>query len=62
LDNKKALLLAFKAADRDWSGYVTRKEFNKLLKYVVFFHMLWDRFDELDSDGDHRLDFGICST
>jgi Ca2+-binding EF-hand superfamily protein len=61
LDNKKALLLAFKAADKDWSGYVTRKEFNKLLKYVVFFHMLWDRFDELDSDGDHRLDFGEFS-
>ena len=58
LTNKKALLLAFKTADQDWSGYVTRREFNKLLKYIVYFHMLWDKFDGLDADGDHRLDLG----
>ena len=55
-ENKKALLLAFRAADIDWSGYITRREFEKLLKYVVYFHMLWQSFHEIDTDGDHRLD------
>lgn len=58
LTNKKALLLAFRTADVDWSGYVSRREFGKLLKYTVYFHMLWEQFDALDADGDHRLDLG----
>jgi hypothetical protein len=30
-------------------------EFRKFLKYVLFFDDLYDKFQELDTDADHRL-------
>eukprot|EP01047_Picozoa_sp_COSAG01_P021514 COSAG01_NODE_1250_length_11058_cov_35.299845_4_plen_428_part_00 len=55
-NNKKALLRAFAAADVDGSGYITRKEFRLLLKYIVFYNKLWAQFREIDANEDGRLD------
>eukprot|EP01043_Picozoa_sp_COSAG02_P066322 COSAG02_NODE_10284_length_1978_cov_1.522086_1_plen_546_part_10 len=55
-NHKKSIMLAYKAADVDGSGYIGRKEFALLLKYMVYFDKMWDKFSELDRDGDGRLD------
>jgi hypothetical protein len=55
-NHKPALMRAFKAADRDGNGFVTRKEFKKLLHFIGYFNGLWGTFAEMDSDEDHRLD------
>ena len=54
--HKKSIMRAYKAADVDGSGYIGRKEFGLLLKYLVYFNQMWDKFAELDRDGDGRLD------
>ena len=44
---------AYKAADVDGSGYVGRKEFGLLLGNTwCMFETMWDRFAQLDCDGD----------
>ena len=52
---KSVLMRAYKAADRDGNGWVGRREFRLLLKYVVYFNNLWHKFEEIDEDGDRRL-------
>ena len=37
------------------SGLITFREFRLLLEYIVFYNDLWERFDEIDADGDHRV-------
>ena len=54
-DHKKALMRAYRAADRDDDGFIRRREFAKLLKYIVYFNELWDRFEDIDANHDHRL-------
>ena len=54
-DHKPALMRAYKAADRKADGLIRRNEFRLLLKYLVYFNDLWDRFDEIDSDDDRRI-------
>jgi len=56
LDNKPALMRAFKAADVDGNGFVRRNEFRLLLQYLEFFNSLWKTFEEMDTDGDRRVD------
>eukprot|EP01051_Picozoa_sp_SAG22_P013693 SAG22_NODE_1562_length_4115_cov_3.076693_3_plen_187_part_01 len=46
---------AYKAADTSGDGFIERREFKKLLHYLVYFNGLWHKFEELDKDGDHRL-------
>jgi Ca2+-binding EF-hand superfamily protein len=55
LDNKKVLMRAYKAADVNGDGFIGRREFRLLLQYMLYFHRLWDRFDAIDTDHDHRL-------
>ena len=43
---------AYKAADRDGNGFVTRREFKKLLHFLEYFNDLWSKFESLDTDGD----------
>ena len=54
-NHKPSLLRAYKAADRDGNGFVTRREFKKLLHFLVYFSNLWAKFEEIDGDGDGRL-------
>ena len=39
---------AYRAADRNNDGFIVRKEFRRLLKYIVYFNDLWDKFDAID--------------
>jgi Ca2+-binding EF-hand superfamily protein len=54
-DHKRALMRAYKAADVNDDGFIRRREFRLLLKYIVYFDAMWARFDEIDRDRDHRL-------
>lgn len=54
-DHKPALMRAYKAADRNEDGFIRRREFRLLLKYIIYFDQMWARFDEIDRDHDHRL-------
>ena len=54
-DHKKAVLRAYKAADRNGDGFIRRREFRLLLKYIIYFNELWEVFDEIDGNHDHRL-------
>ena len=54
-DHKPSLMRAYKAADRDGNGFVTRREFKKLLHFLVYFNDLWHTFESIDKDGDRRL-------
>jgi Ca2+-binding EF-hand superfamily protein len=55
-NHKRALMRAYQAADRNNDGFVERREFRLLLKYILFFNRLWDEFDAIDTNHDHRLD------
>jgi Ca2+-binding EF-hand superfamily protein len=54
-DNKPALMRAYKAADQDGNGFITRREFKKLLHFIGYFTDLWDTFEGMDKEGDRRL-------
>ena len=54
-NNKPALMRAYKSADRNGDGFITRREFKKLLQYIIYFTGLWDKFESIDTDGDRRL-------
>eukprot|EP00037_Helgoeca_nana_P019874 m.195400 g.195400 ORF g.195400 m.195400 type:complete len:363 (+) comp25034_c1_seq12:4192-5280(+) len=54
-DAQRMLIRAHSAADTDGTGFITFIEFRKFLKYVLFFDDLYDKFQELDTDADHRL-------
>lgn len=55
-DHKPALMRAYHAADVSHDGFIERSEFRKLLRYLVYFNNLWQKFDEIDNDHDRRLD------
>ena len=42
-NHKKSIMRAYKAADVDSSGYIGRREFGLLLKYLVYFDQMWDK-------------------
>lgn len=54
-NHKKALMRAYRAADLQHDGTISRDEFPLLLKYIVYFDKLWEKFDSMDKDGDHQL-------
>ena len=55
-DHKKAVLRAYKAADRNGDGFIRRREFRLLLEYIIYFNRLWDTFESIDANHDQRLD------
>ena len=55
IDHKPVLMRAYKATDKGQDGLIERREFRKLLHYLVYFNNLWHKFEEIDSDGDRRL-------
>ena len=55
----RALMRAFKyttLVDGDGDEWVEPAEFPALLRNVVYFNKLYDVFDQMDTDNDHRLD------
>jgi len=56
--DRPALMRAYKFADADGSGFISRREFRLLLRSLVLFQRLWKQFAEIDDDGDRRVDLG----
>jgi Ca2+-binding EF-hand superfamily protein len=55
LNNKPAIMAAYKAADRNGDGFVLKSEFGFFMRYAVYYNNLWHMFESLDSDGDRRI-------
>lgn len=57
LNNKPALMRAYKSSDLDHNSYVTKREFPVLLRNVIYFNKVWTVFETMDVDADRRLAF-----
>eukprot|EP00043_Microstomoeca_roanoka_P008578 m.82579 g.82579 ORF g.82579 m.82579 type:complete len:562 (-) comp14304_c1_seq1:159-1844(-) len=58
LKSARALMRAYKYTtliDGDGDEWVEPAEFPALLRNIVYFNKLYDTFDQMDQDGDHRL-------
>ena len=55
VDNRPALLAAYKAADVQSDGWIGRPEFRQVLHHLVFFDERWPLFESVVTDEDHRL-------
>jgi Ca2+-binding EF-hand superfamily protein len=56
LNHKPAIMRAYKACDKNDDGFITKKEFPFLLRYLHFYNELWKQFQDVDEDQDRRLD------
>ena len=54
-NHKPSLTRAYRAADRDGNGFITRREFKRLLHFISYFNGLWAQFESVDPEGDRRL-------
>ena len=54
-DHKPALMRAYHAADVTGDGWIGRREFRLLLKYLTYFNDLWHKFEEVDVSHDRRI-------
>jgi Ca2+-binding EF-hand superfamily protein len=54
-NNKPAIMRAYKAADRNGTGFISRKEFDLVLDYLAKYNALWNVFSAADTSGDGRL-------
>lgn len=61
-DNKPALMRAYKAADLNGNGFLNKKEFQNLWKYIEYFNNLWHAFDEVDKDNSRRISLSEFKT
>lgn len=52
---KPALVRAYKLADKDNSGLITKDEFPTLMRALSYFTDLWERFQKVDVDGDNSM-------
>ena len=43
LNNKPALMRAYRLADSDGDGLVSKREFSGLLRYILYFNELWEK-------------------
>ncbi|KAJ3151457.1 hypothetical protein HDU89_001899 [Geranomyces variabilis] len=57
-NEKPVLMRAYKAADASKDGFVDKKEFARLIEYMTLYDGYFKKFQKLDKDGDHRVDFG----
>jgi Ca2+-binding EF-hand superfamily protein/ankyrin repeat protein len=55
LNHKAPIMRAFKAADVAGTGVIGRREFRLLLEYTAYFNELWDKFEAIDTNHDHRI-------
>jgi Ca2+-binding EF-hand superfamily protein len=56
LDNKPALMRAYKASDVNGDGFITEKEYDQLWSYIELFTRFWHIFEEIDYNGDRRIE------
>jgi hypothetical protein len=49
-NHKPSMMRAYRAADKDGNGFVTRREFRRLLHFLVYFNGLWVEFEKIDVD------------
>eukprot|EP00759_Apiculatamorpha_spiralis_P004958 PhF_6_TR12975/c0_g1_i1/m.20507 len=56
-NNKPAIMRAYKAADKNGSGWVGKKEFKYFLKYLVVYNEVWNAFQSIDTSRDRRVTF-----
>jgi hypothetical protein len=56
-NNKSALMRAYKASclGGKKAAWVERREFPFLIRNLFFFDILWDFFDDVDTDDDRRI-------
>jgi Ca2+-binding EF-hand superfamily protein len=55
--HKPAIMRAYKAADTDNNGFITKKEFAKLIKLLSYFDGIYCTFKEIDTNGDSRISY-----
>jgi Ca2+-binding EF-hand superfamily protein len=55
LNHKSSIMRAYKASDKNDNGFITKKEFRFLLRYIHYYNDLWNQFDDMDEDQDRRL-------
>eukprot|EP00440_Ansanella_granifera_P064489 gb/GFBE01069920.1/.p1 GENE.gb/GFBE01069920.1/~~gb/GFBE01069920.1/.p1 ORF type:complete len:420 (+),score=91.82 gb/GFBE01069920.1/:1-1260(+) len=56
LNNKQALMRAYKATMRAGDGYVHKSEFQKLLRNLIYFNKVYSMFQVVDENHDRKLD------
>ena len=54
-NHKPALMRAYKAADKNKTGFVGRSEFELFMRYIPMFTDIWSTFQRIDPNGDRRL-------
>ena len=54
-NNKPAIMRAYKASDRNGDGFVKRSEFYFFLKFIQYYHHLWEIFTSMDTSDDRRI-------
>ena len=54
-NHKPALMRAYKAADKNKTGFVSRSEFEMFIKFIPAFTAAWDMFKSIDPNGDRRI-------
>jgi len=55
LNNKLAIMGAFKSCDRSGDGYVQRHEFGYFLRFIQYYNNLWSLFGAVDQDNGRRI-------
>jgi len=55
LNNKPAIMRAYKHTDKSGDGFVSRDEFPAFLQFIVYYNNLWSIFSTVDTDGDRRI-------
>lgn len=56
LDNKPALMRAYKASDVNGDGFITKKEYTHLWSYIELFTQFWHVFEKVDYNSDRRIE------
>lgn len=54
-NNKPAIIRAYKAADANNTGFISRGEFHLFLRFLVRFTEVWCLFVQMDTNGDRKL-------
>jgi Ca2+-binding EF-hand superfamily protein len=55
--HKPAIMRAYKTADLDQNGYISRTEFRHMTKLLSYYNDLFLLFQKMDSDNDRRVGF-----
>ena len=56
-NHKAVMMRAYKWADADQNGFITKREFGLMLRSLAHFEELWEKFDAVDTGNDRRIDF-----